>query len=282
AALAAAAVAAALAATWLAMYWRSPNLDNFRRVAHLELLPVTIACAAAVTGAATVALARQGRTWALAHLPRSPWAWRAPFALAAAGAIVLAGRAWSSLVGTAGPGATLDFYLGFVAASAIHGPLWGVVGQIVYWGAIVIVAILGWRRVAAVAAEWGPAAVFAFAMVVAMAGSPEGRHLTHLMPFVIVATIHATPERWTPRRVIAFAVAALAWSKLWLQLGYDRATDPFAFPDQRYTMHSFEYANDTMFVVHLAAAGVTAIALALVLRARDTCDTPATPRDLRR
>src|SRR5215813_13333557 len=52
AALAAAALAAALAAAWLAMYWRAPNLENFRRVAHLELLPVTIACAAAVTGAA--------------------------------------------------------------------------------------------------------------------------------------------------------------------------------------------------------------------------------------
>ena len=268
AALVAAAAAAALAVAWFAVYWRLPGLDNFRRVAHLEWLPVTIACAGAVAGGATWAFAREGRAWALVAYARSLWGWRTLIACAVAAAIVLAAHAWSARVGTAGPGATFKFFLGFVAAGAIHGPLWGPVGQLVYWGAIVIVAILAWRRVATVVAEWGPAAVLAFAMVIMMALSPEGRHLTHLMPFAIVATIQATNARWTPRRTLVFAAAAAVWSKLWLRLGYDTPGDPFTFPDQRYTMHFGEYANDTTFVAHLAAAAVTTLVLATALRER--------------
>jgi hypothetical protein len=183
-------------------------------------------------------------------------------------AIVVAARVWVARVGTAGSGATLEYFLGFVAASAIHGPLWGPGGQVIYWGPIVIVAMLAWPRVAAVVAEWGPSAVLAFAMAVALAVSPEGRHLTQLMPSVIVATIHATAPRWNLRRVLVLAALAVAWSKVWLKIDYDRAIYQFAFPNQRYFMQFGEYSNDTTFVAHLIAAGVTALVLALVLRER--------------
>jgi hypothetical protein len=268
AAVIAAVAAAALVVAWLLAYWSWPHLDHLTRHAHVELLPLTIGCAAGVTGAAIFALAREPRAWALAPYARSLATWRTAVACAVAVAIVVAARTWVAHVGTAGSGPTVEYNLGFMAAGAIHGPLWGPGGQIIYWGPIVIVAMLAWPRVAGVVAEWGPAAVIAFAMAVVQIVSPEGRHVTHLMPFVIVATIHATASKWDLRRVLVLAALSAAWSKLWLKIGYDAVIYQFAFPNQRYFMQFGEYSNDTTFVVHLVAAGITAAVLAFALRDR--------------
>jgi hypothetical protein len=259
-------VAAAITVAWLVEYWSWPHLDHLTRVAHVELFPLSVGCAAGVTGAAMFALVREPRAWAVVPFARSLASWRTMIAAAVAIAIIVAARTWADRVGTAGSGATLEYFLGFAAASAMHGPLWGPGGQVIYWGPIVLLAMLAWPRVAAVVAQWGPAAVFAFAMAVMLAVSPEGRHLTHLMPFIIVATIHATASWWDVRRAIVFAALCLPWSKLWLTIGYDRAVYQFAFPNQRYFMQFGEYANDATFAAHLVAAGVTLLVLAIVLR----------------
>jgi len=277
AAIGAAAIAAGLVIAWLVVYWSWPHLDHLTRVAHVELFPLSIGCAAGVTGAAIFALAREPRAWAVVPVARSLATWRTAIACVVAIAIVIAARTWVSRVGTAGSGATLEYFLGFVAASAVHGPLWGPGGQVIYWGPIVIVAMLAWPRVAGVVAEWGPSAVFAFAMAVAMAVSPEGRHLTHVMPFVIVATIHATAPQWNLRRVLVLAVLGVAWSKLWLKIGYDAPIYQFTFPNQRYFMHFGEYSNDTTFAAHLVAAGVTAIVLAIATRRARATPGAASP-----
>ena len=130
-----------------------------------------------------------------------------------------------------------------------------------------IVAIWMWPRIAAVVAGWGPAPVLATAMLVILSVATESRVMSHLFPFLVVAAIEATADRWTPRRALAFAGLALVWSKLWWRIGYDQPHDAWSWPDQRFTMHQGPWASDATFLAHLGAAAVTAAILVLVLRA---------------
>jgi hypothetical protein len=63
-----------------------------------------------------------------------------------------------------------------------------------------------------------------------------------------------------------FAAIAVAWSKVWIKLGYDVHIAFWNFPNQRFFMNHGPYASDTMYVVHLCAAVVTAGAVILMLR----------------
>ncbi len=56
-----------------------------------------------------------------------------------------------------------------------------------------------------------------------------------------------------------------AWSKLWFPIGFDAIHGHHAWPDQRYFMNLGPYASDEMYLVHLAAAAITAILLVFVL-----------------
>jgi hypothetical protein len=71
---------------------------------------------------------------------------------------------------------------------------------------------------------------------------------------------------WTRARVAVLAVVAIAWSKLWLVIGYDTPHDAFAWPDLRYTMNQGPWASMDTFVAHAIAAVVTGAVLALVIR----------------
>lgn len=174
-------------------------------------------------------------------------------------------------VGTKGEGPTGAQFLCEHTLAALRGPVWGLVHHVVYFGPIVAIAIVAWKRVAAVAARWGPAAVIALAMTVAFVGGSNSRQWSHLVPFLIAATIAATEASWTRNRLIGFAVLAIVWSKVWFHLGYDTVLDWHEFPNQRYFMNAGPYAATAPYLVHLAAAAVTvAIVWWMFLRPRTT------------
>jgi hypothetical protein len=178
------------------------------------------------------------------------------------------------VVGRRGEGPTGAQFLCEHTLAAIRGPLWGPIHHVVYFGPIVVVAALAWRPIARVASGWGPGAIVALAMAVAFAAGSNSRQWNHLLPMLVAATIAATDARWTTRSVAAFVVLSAAWSKVWLKIGYDQAITWWQFPNQRYFMNHGPYANDDMYLVHLAAVVVTAIGLWAALR-RGERATPA-------
>jgi hypothetical protein len=126
-----------------------------------------------------------------------------------------------------------------------------------------------WRRIAKL--PWGPAGALGLAMIVGFAVGSQSRQMIHLAPLLVTATIAATASWWTTGRVLVFAVLYLAWSKLWWKIGYDQPLKWSEWPNQRYFMTQGPWASDEMFLVHLAAVIVTAIALVLLFRhARST------------
>jgi hypothetical protein len=266
AALAVAVAAAAGATAWLVRYWRHPypTMGKYVALAHGELIPVTIACTALVCGAAVHAIARQPRAWAVIPYLRSLAPRRTAIAAAAAIAIFAARERWVRDFGTAGPGITLDEFAGMAAAFHLRGPLWNLVHHVVWFGPVVVLAIVAWPRVAERVAAHGAVAIAAVALTIALSIDTESRVLAGLWPFVIVAVVDAIA--WTARSAAIVAGLGFAWSKLWWHLGYDRAIDAFAWPNLRYTMHDGPRASDATFLAHGAAAAITGAVLVLALK----------------
>jgi hypothetical protein len=261
------AVAAAAVATagFLAiglLYLRQPmrgvGAEKLAAWVHRDLLVITLPLLAAMLCGGWYLLVREPRLWNLRAYLRALWRPRLAIAVAAAIVLVIARTIWMSRIGVRGEGPSAAQFICTHTLAALRGPVWGPVHHVVYFGPIIVVALFCWRGVARVTAAWGPSAVIAIAMVVAFAAGSESRQWSHLFPFLVAATIAATHERWTPRRALGFLALAVAWSKIGLTIGYDRHVNWLEFPNQRYFMTQGPYASDTMYVVHLIAAAVTA------------------------
>ncbi len=260
---------------FLAIAWRYlahpvPGVgdEKFAHWVRRDLLSVTlIALFAMLTAGWACLLVALPLASLRAYLRQQSWR-RSAVVMASVVVLLIARAAWLSRIGTRGEGPSGAQFLCEHTLSAIRGPLWGPVHHVVYFGPIVAVAIVCWRRLAAAAAAWGPGAVLGLGLTLAFAAGSNSRQWNHLLPLLVAATIAATHELWTARRAIVFAAIALPWSKLWFRIGYDQHHDWQKFPDQRYFMNHGPYADDWMYLVHLAAAAATVIALAVVLRRR--------------
>jgi hypothetical protein len=210
---------------------------------------------------------REPRLWNLRAYLRELWRPRLGVAVAAAIALLVARAIWISRIGVHGEGPSLAQFLCTHTLAALRGPAWGPVHHVVYFGPIIVVAMFCWRSIARVTAAWGPSAVIAIAIVLAFAAGSESRQWIHVFPFLVAATIAATHERWTAGRAIGFLALAIAWSKIGLTIGYDRHVNWLAFPNQRYFMTQGPYASDTMYLVHLIGAAVTAGIVCWLVRA---------------
>ena len=240
--------------------------EKFAQWVRRDLLVLTVPGLLVMLGAGWYLLVRQGRLWnARGYLATLAWR-RTLLALAGVALIIVLRALWIAKVGRLGPGPTWAQFMCEHTLSAIRGPLWGFVHHVVYFGPIMIVAAMCWRRIAGVAAGWGPTALLALALALAFAAGGNSRQWNHLVPFVVAATIAVTHERWTVPRVLGFAALTLAWSKVWLKIGYDKHEHWWSFPNQRYFMNHGPYATDLMYLAHLGAAIVTAALLYALLR----------------
>jgi hypothetical protein len=257
-------VLAAIGYTLLSLhYYRSPlpavGFDKFVKWIRSDLLILTIPLTAALLGIGTYVVFSQRSTWNVKHVWRDQkWQRRALVIVGVAGLLVVRGW-WIHRVGTRGDGPTLSEFVCQQALEALRGPLWGPVHHVVYFGPIIVVALLAWRRISTTAAAWGPAATVTLAVLLAFAPSSESRQWIHLFPFLVAVTVTGTQERWTPRAAIVFLACALAWSKLWLHIGYDAPGNWLVFPTQKYFMHLGPWASDTMYLVHFGALAVTLV-----------------------
>ncbi len=274
-ALAATALIIGLGFHYLAHPVQSLGMAKFATWVRRDWLVMTVPLLAAVLLAAWYLLLDQpalGTLRALVHRQRVR---HIALALAGIAAILVVRAWWLGKVGTRGPGPTGAHFLCQVTLEALRGPLWGVVHHVVYFGPIVLVAMLCWPGVCRTAASWGHGTVLALVVVVAFSAASESRQFIHLFPLLVAATVAATDTRWTPLRAGAFAALALVWSKVWLSIGYNAPGDWRVFPTQRYFMQLGPWASDTTWAWHLAACVLTTGALWLLLRRRR--DEPSAP-----
>lgn len=235
--------------------------EKFAEWVRRDWLPITLALLAAqlLVGWYVVLLAP--KSWRLRAYVKQLDYRRVAIAIAGAIVIVVLRALWLDNVGVRGDGPTGQQFLCEQTLAALRGPLWGPVHHIVYFGPIVALALLVWRRAARVADDWGPAFVIAMAMVVAFFAASNSRQWNHLFPVLVTVTIAATADAWTPSSVGWFAVVAAPWSKVWLRIGYDHNSGWHTFPQDNYFMNHGPYASDLTWAVHLVAAAVTIAAM---------------------
>jgi hypothetical protein len=242
--------------------------DKFAQWVRSDLLVLTVPLLAVALGAGWYVLLAQRRLWNVRAYVRGLALRRTLLAVGAVAAWWLARAWWFRHIATHGEGPTTNQFECELTLSALRGPLWGPVHHVVYYGPIITIACLYWRRIGEIVAGWGPAFVLAFAMLVVFAAGSNSRQWNHLFPFVVAGAIAATNERWTTWRVWAFAGVALLWSKVWLKIGYETHINWREFPNQRYFMNHGPYASDTMYLLHLGAAACTMVGGGVLLRRR--------------
>lgn len=243
-AAAVATIAGLVAIAYFAMSWLPVAAGLHRELAWwltFPLLGVAIA-------AGSYALAKNLGGWT--RVPRRWWA------IAVAVVVYALRFAWIARVGTAGPGPGTTQFATEQALGAMRGPVWGPVHHVAYFGPIIAVAILHWRRLGR---DLGLGAVLGLAMVLAFGMAAESRQWTHLFPLLAVATIHAT--RWTPRRALVFAALALIWSKLWWMMSTGHPGASIEWPALRYFMQLGPWASNETYAWHLVAAAITTLIL---------------------
>jgi len=248
-----AAATCALVVAWLVEEILHPyeGTQQWLDRSNRELWPVTIACAAATAGAAALFVARAPQTFSVLPYVRALSLRRSVLAIVASAAIVVARDWWVGHVSNGMIGIDLRAIQHIIAGYALRGPFCNVVFHVVYFGPIVLVAIMSWPRVARTCASWGPAAVIALGLFVLNAVTTESRTLNHLVPFVIVLVVHSTD--WTRGRALAFAALALAWSKVWVVIDYTDRDHSFAYMAQQ-----GPWSSDSAYVIQAIAVVVTA------------------------
>jgi hypothetical protein len=237
---------------------------SFSVHSNRDLWPVSIALVVLPSALAAYYVARDPRTFAIKpYLLAVGWK-RLVLGLAGVLAIVGLSWWWRDQLGTQGPGFTWRDLANYYAHNGVRGPLWSITHQVVYFGPVILLALVAWPRIATLAASWGPGAVLGLGLIVVTCTQADGRHLLHLSPFLVVITISAT--RWNWQRALAVAIVGLGWSKVWWKIGYEQVHKSREWPDLRWFMHHGPWAADDTFAWHFAAAIVSALVLVLVFR----------------
>jgi len=242
--------------------------EKFAAWVRGDLLPLTVALLLAMLGLGGYLLLNQPVLWNLRNYLRQLDRRRTMLAVASVAVLLVARALWLRNVGWR-QGPTIVQFMCEHTLSAIRGPLWGPVYSVVYFGPIVLIALMYWRRIAAVCADWGPSAVLAMAMTLGFAAAANTRQWNHLLPFLVTATVAATSTLWNTRRLVVFTLLSVAWSKVWLTIGYDVPDNWLRFPNQRYFMNYGPYASDATYLPHLIATVVSFVILAIALRRAD-------------
>ena len=265
------AIVAAAAYTLLSLHYYckplpAPGFDKFVKWIRLDFLALSLALNAALVGWGTYVLFSQ---MLVRKKNDSVSRNRRQFIMVLTGVgcfLVLRGW-WIHRVGVRGDGPTIPEFVCQQALESLRGPGWGPVHHVVYFGPVIVIAILLWRKIAKTAAKWGGASIVTLAVIVAFAPGSESRQWIHLFPFLVAAVVASLPTVWNWKRFAVFAVFAIGWSKVWLHLGYDNPGNWLEFPNQKYFMHLGPWASDTMYLTHLVAAlATTAVFYILLLK----------------
>ena len=193
-------------------------------------------------------------------------------ALASVGLLAAAYVVLTRVVAAPGPPrlTATEFLTAYVNFGATTRPLQFLVAHVVYFGPIVLVAVLLWPDVARRLHALGAGLVAVAVYAVLMGVNAESRHLTNVLPVIVLPTVMALEARRPSRAALAvLAASALAFSKAWLPinrlaaaLGAPMADFPLgagdfqAFPAQLYFMSFGPWMSNGMLLLQGALAAI--------------------------
>jgi hypothetical protein len=157
--------------------------------------------------------------------------------------------------------------LAFIALGSITKPFSFFVPHVVYFGPIVLVIALYWRRLCDVAGALGPGVVALVLMTILIAMTSESRLAIFGFPMIVALACRAAdPESWTRTQILLVGALSLLYSKVWFPIN----TQPMEgalldFPFQRYFMQHGPWMANATYAVHAAIVVLTAALFFVVL-----------------
>lgn len=154
-------------------------------------------------------------------------------------------------VGSAVTARNTDVLLERMVYESVARPLMFLVGHVMSFGPIVLVAAMTWRGVARRVHDFGPGLVLMFLGIVFLGLTSESRTITFVLPFVAAFAVLATGGlEWSPKRVVAFGVLSLVVSRAWFPINWGSLVDgPYLeFPAQFYFMNFAPWMSNSVYV----------------------------------
>jgi hypothetical protein len=154
-----------------------------------------------------------------------------------------------------------------LAASSIREPGIFFVAHVVYFGPIVLVMALLWKRICTLIGGYGVGLGACILLGILQALESESRHVISTFAFVAPFAVKAMDRfDWRPGHYTLYALISLVWSKIWLTINViPLSTQALQWPDQRFLMNFGHAMSQPMYIVQglvvLASAGVLAAVL---------------------
>lgn len=223
--------------------------------------PAAAACVAAYLGVAAWrlldldGLARPGRVLAQVR-------WQGAAAALGLMAAVMLLRAFV-FVPNGAPEFTAKHFLCETLVKSVAKPGIFLVAHVVYFGPVVLAAVLFWPEVCERIRRQGIGVVLLAGAAAFLSVGSESRQFVNFLPLVAAFTVQTLDERPRPHwHDGVFLAAALVLSKCWLPLNHGPTTGNLErFPDQFYFMNHGPWMSDGMYLVQ----GAVVAALAAVL-----------------
>jgi hypothetical protein len=128
------------------------------------------------------------------------------------------------------------------------------VAHAIYFGPVVLCAVLAWRSIGQFVPRYGPGLSLAAGLMVFFGLGSESRWLMNFLPLLVALTSRAVDAfAWRPMQLGCFVALSLFFSKLWLPLNLDSPT--LYFINHGPWLTDFTYALQGV-VVLLAAGGL--------------------------
>lgn len=177
------------------------------------------------------------------------------------------------------PTVTASFYANQVIDDSTRFPLQFLVCHISYWGPVILLLVIYFRRFVKTLKVSALPVVLGFLFTVIFSINAESRAITNFYPFIVVAilqTIDFDGLKYKKLFLFAFTIISLLYSKIWFPVHLPATnfpqtidTDLDKFPMQAYFMNFGLWINRQMYVVHTIAAILCLLLFILLLRKHD-------------
>jgi hypothetical protein len=150
---------------------------------------------------------------------------------------------------------------------AVKKPFLFGIAHVVYFGPIVLLALLRWRAVCCGLHGCGLGLTLCVSATLLLGLHCESRFVLPCFPIVVFGVVKAMEDvRWRALHYGVFVVLALFFSKCWLQIGgLPDSSHPGEFPAQLFFMNLGPWMSGQMFLIQGAAVGLAGIFLLALL-----------------
>jgi hypothetical protein len=243
-------VAALLVVVWLWMCWpmarHGHTLGNSTGVIDLSVVATSVAVSASYLFVGARDLLDDRRWFDLRWLLRAACSGRAALSLLLFAGVTLLRMRLTSARSPYGMQENIEM----TVFSAIKEPGIFFLAHVLYWGPLLALMLLGWRRVVAAIQRSGPGVTLVALAALLLSLNGESRKLSNFAPFFYMFTLPLLDElRLSARKVWLLGAAALFASRVWITFDGKMKGDLAQLPGQALYMVMGPWMNPRMYLL---------------------------------